>query len=134
MTRRVRYGLTAALAWLAGCTAGTSPYSAPASAVASPQAQEELRQVRQAYDAGRYGDVIRRVARSDALAAAPDDLRIEAFKLQAFSYCVNDYAQLCQDAFGRILQIRPDFTLAPSEAGHPQWGPVFERAKVASGG
>lgn len=111
---------------LAGCTG--LPASAP-DRPPTPQALEQLQQVRDEYSAGHYGEVIRRVARSDELAASSKAVRIEAYKLQAFSYCVSRYAQLCEDSFGRILQIDPAFELAPNEAGHPVWGPVFQRAK-----
>lgn len=116
------------LALLGGC-AGIKVAEAPP----SPAAQDALAQVQQQYSAGQYGAVIRSVATSDDIATAPNALRVEAYKLQAFSYCVRDYPQLCEETFVRILQISPDFTLAATEAGHPQWGPVFTsaQAKVA---
>jgi hypothetical protein len=92
-------------------------------------AQQALRQVREQYAAGDYGDVVRTVATSQALAQAPEDTRIEALKLQAFSYCVTHYTTLCEDDFVRILRMDPSFTLAPNEAGHPLWGPAFRRAQ-----
>ena len=97
----------------------------------SPQAAEALQQVRDEYAASRYGAVVRTVATSDALATAPTPLRVEALKLQAFSYCVTSYRQLCEDSFTRILQLQPSFELAPNEVGHPQWGPAFQAAKSA---
>ncbi len=111
---------------LAGCA------GLPASAAEhppTPEALEQLQRVRDQYSAGQYGEVIRGVARSDELAASSKAVRIEAYKLQAFSYCVSRYTQLCEDSFSRILQIDPNFELAPNEAGHPVWGPVFQRAK-----
>jgi hypothetical protein len=111
---------------LAGC-AGL-PTSAPEHPP-TPEALEQLQRVRDQYSAGQYGEVIRGVARSDELAASSKAVRIEAYKLQAFSYCVSRYTQLCEDSFSRILQIDPAFELAPNEAGHPVWGPVFQRAK-----
>ncbi|KOF53763.1 MULTISPECIES: TssQ family T6SS-associated lipoprotein [unclassified Achromobacter] len=112
---------------LSGCAA-LSPLTAEPPPTA--EAVAELQQVRDDYAAGRYGAVIRGVATSDALATAPKAVRIEAYKLQAFSYCVTRYAQLCQDSFARILQLDPGFQLAPNEAGHPIWGPVFRRARA----
>ena len=96
----------------------------------SQAAQDALTQVQQQYAAGQYGTVIRTVATSDDIATAPKSLRVDAYKLQAFSYCVRDYTQLCEETFVRILQIDSDFTLAPNEAGHPQWGPVFTSAQA----
>ncbi len=112
---------------LAGCVGlPASPPEKPP----TPEALAQLQQVRDQYSAGRYGEVIRQVARSDELASSSKAVRIEAYKLQAFSYCVSRYAQLCEDSFARILQLDPAFELAPNEAGHPVWGPVFQRAKV----
>ncbi len=112
---------------LAGCVGlPASPPEKPP----TPEALAQLQQVRDQYSAGRYGEVIRQVARSDELASSSKAVRIEAYKLQAFSYCVSRYAQLCEDSFARILQLDPAFELAPNEAGHPVWGPVFQRAKA----
>ncbi|WMD19277.1 TssQ family T6SS-associated lipoprotein [Achromobacter seleniivolatilans] len=112
---------------LAGC-AGTP--SQPPESPPTPEAMAQLQQVRDAYGAGRYGEVIRNVAKSDALATSPKAVRIEAYKLQAFSYCVSNYARLCEDSFTRILGLDPGFELAPNEAGHPAWGPAFQRARA----
>lgn len=120
MNRPVRISLISLLAALAACA------STP-----TPQAASALQQVRDEYAASRFGDVARKVATSDALATAPEPMRVEAFKLQAFSYCVTGYRQLCEDSFARILELQPLFELAPNETGHPQWGPAFQAAKAA---
>jgi hypothetical protein len=113
------------VALLSGC-AGINIAEAPP----SPAAQAALARIQEQYSAGQYGAVIRSVATSDEIQSAPDSLKIEAYKLQAFSYCVRDYPQLCEETFVRILQMDSDFALAPAEAGHPQWGPVFDAAKA----
>jgi hypothetical protein len=116
---------TAALA--AGCASSHNP--------AGQQAQQALRQVRDQYMAGDYGDVIRTVATSDQFADAPQATLVEALKLQAFSYCLTRYTQLCEDDFVRILRMDPSFQLAPNEAGHPLWGPAFQHARqIVKGG
>ncbi|APX77780.1 hypothetical protein LMG6001_00466 [Achromobacter insolitus] len=120
MKQPVRMCLMSTLALLAACA------STP-----SPQAVEALQQVRDEYAASRFGAVVRTVATSDALATAPTAVRVEALKLQAFSYCVTNYRQLCEDSFVRILQLQPSFQLAPNEAGHPQWGPAFQAAQAS---
>lgn len=121
--------LLCVLALLGGCTGLSSKSEAPASA----EAESVMSQVREYYSSGQYGSVIRTVATSGELASAPTPMRIEAFKLQAFSYCVRDFAQLCEDTFVRILQLDSSFALAPNEAGHPQWGPVFQSAQARAG-
>ncbi|CAB3942533.1 hypothetical protein LMG6001_00385 [Achromobacter insolitus] len=127
MKIRVLSSLLGLLALLAGCAGITSKQpEAPPTA----EALDQLQQVRDKYSAGRYGEVIRGVATSDALATSSKAVRIEAYKLQAFSYCVSKYPQLCEDSFARILALDPTFELAPNEAGHPVWGPVFQRART----
>ncbi|KDC69333.1 TssQ family T6SS-associated lipoprotein [Bordetella bronchiseptica] len=131
MTLRFHATLLGCAILLAGCA---SPTSERAGEPASDQAERDLQQIRQSYGAGAYGDVIRQVAHADALAQAPQSMRIEAWKLQAFSYCVTDHRVLCEAGFRRILQADPAFTLEPNEAGHPQWGPAYERARAAPAG
>lgn len=113
---------------MAGCAGPSTPVPPP-EPPPTPAALEALRSVRVLYTNGSYGDVIRRVATSNELAASSSAVRIEVYKLQAFSYCVSNHAQLCEDAFMRILRIDPAYTLAPNEAGHPTWGPVFRNAQ-----
>ncbi len=127
MKIRVLSSLLGLSVLLAGCAGVTSPQpEGPPTA----QALDQLQQVRDQYRAGRYGEVIRSVATSDALATSTKAVRIEAYKLQAFSYCVSQYPQLCEDSFSRILDLDPAFVLAPNEAGHPVWGPAFQRARA----
>lgn len=127
MKIRVLSSLLGLSALLAGC-AGTSTLQPEAPPTA--EALDKLQQVRDQYSAGRYGEVIRGVATSDALASSSKAVRIEAYKLQAFSYCVTQYTQLCEDSFVRILSLDPTFELAANEAGHPAWGPAFQRARA----
>lgn len=127
MKIRILSSLLGVSALLAGCAgiSASQPESPP-----TAEALAELQQVRDHYGAGRYGEVIRGVATSDTLAASSKAVRIEAYKLQAFSYCVTRYTQLCEDSFSRILALDPTFELAPNEAGHPAWGPAFQRARA----
>ncbi|ARP92351.1 hypothetical protein CAL14_20365 [Bordetella genomosp. 9] len=131
MNASARIATLVLIATLAGCAAPRSPEPA---APPSQAALDAMAHVRERYQAGDYGDVIRTVATSDVLASAPVDVRIEALKLQAFSYCVSGYRVLCEDDFARILQLDPKFELAPAEIGHPLWGPAFRRVKAAQGG
>ena len=96
--------LAGAVTMLAGC-AGMQ--RALPETPATPQALEQLQQVRDQYAAGHYGEVVRQVAKSDELAGSTRAVRVEAYKLQAFSYCVTRYTQLCVDSFARILALDP---------------------------
>jgi hypothetical protein len=132
MNTPVRFATLMLTAALAACS--TAPSEPRPAAPPTQAAIDTLAQVRQRYLAGAYGDVIRTVATSEPLATAPIDMRVEALKLQAFSYCVTGYRVLCEDDFKRILVLDPKFGLSPAEIGHPVWGPAFQRAKAAQGG
>jgi hypothetical protein len=132
MNTSVRFAMLMLAASLAACSANHTQQTM--SGPPTQAAIDGLAHVRERYQAGAYGDVIRTVATSDALTTAPTDMRIEALKLQAFSYCVTGYRVLCEDDFTRILALDPKFELSPAEVGHPVWGPAFKRAKAAQGG
>lgn len=115
---------------LAGCSTGGSTRQAGAQPPATPEQRAALEALRTTYGSGRYGDVIREVARSDVLASAPQAVVVESMKLQAFSYCLTGHPSLCDDQFARILVLQPDFTLQGAEQGHPQWQRAFDRARA----
>lgn len=58
--------------------------------------------------------------------ASPRD-RAAAHKHLAFIYCTSDRVKACEDEFRAARASDPSFTLSKSEAGHPQWGPVYQR-------
>ena len=116
----------------AGC-AQVSQTAAVDSGTDTPASERVMQQVRDHYQAGRYGNVVRTVTLSGEIDGATRPTKVEAYKLQAFSYCMRDYRQLCQESFMRILYLQPDFELAENERGHPQWGPAYESARSAVG-
>ena len=59
--------------------------------------------------------------------SSPRD-RASAYKLLAFIYCTSSRPADCEASFRAARQADPTFTLTRSEAGHPQWGPVYRRA------
>ena len=81
------------------------------------------------YDKGEYAEAIKKFQSPEFTNSWPE-LRIRALKYLAFSYCVTDDLRSCQQAFYDALQLDHNFTLLPSEEGHPIWGPVFEKAKL----
>jgi hypothetical protein len=133
MKNTARIALVSSLAVLVTTLAACSTPSTSTSQSATPTqaALDQLQQVRDAYGAGKYGDVIRGVATSDELAGSTPAVLTEALKLQAFSYCITNYQKLCEDDFARILALDPSFELAPAEQGHPKWGPAFRSAKAS---
>ncbi len=65
---------------------------------------------------------------SDRLALAE---AIDARKHIAFIDCTSNRETQCRDQFQAILKIDPKFDLAPNEAAHPGWGPVWRSIKGA---
>lgn len=59
-----------------------------------------------------------------------DSQRGEAYKHLAFIHCSNGRTGPCREDFRKALAADPELTLAPAEAGHPVWGPIFSAAKA----
>ncbi|MEP6874165.1 MAG: TssQ family T6SS-associated lipoprotein [Burkholderiales bacterium] len=60
--------------------------------------------------------------------ASPRD-RAAAQKNLAFIYCTSDRIKACEAAFRAAREADPNFTLSKAEAGHPRWGPVYQRMR-----
>jgi Tfp pilus assembly protein PilF len=56
--------------------------------------------------------------------------RARAHKYLAFIHCASNREQLCRDEFRKALGDDPALSLAPAEAGHPIWGPIFRAVKA----
>jgi hypothetical protein len=117
---------------LAGCAQfplfGDSKPAAQRRADTPSRDQAALREGVHLYNEGDFDGAIRRLSSKD-LARGSTATRVAALKYTAFSYCVTSRAEQCRQAFERALKLDPSFELAPGEHGHPQWGPVFTRAK-----
>jgi len=61
----------------------------------------------------------------------PDRQRANAHKHLAFIHCSSSRERQCRDEFRKALAVDPALDLAPAEAGHPVWGPVFRSLKAA---
>jgi Tfp pilus assembly protein PilF len=117
--------LMAALAALAGCAAPM--HSQGLSDVIERPAERALLTGIRAYDDAQYAQAER--ALSTALGSgltSPKD-RASAHKLLAFIYCTSSRVRDCEAAFRAAREADPAFVLSRSEAGHPQWGPVYRR-------
>lgn len=81
------------------------------------------------YDDGRYKE-----ASASFQAALNAGLRsadqVTAHKYLAFINCVSGREKQCRAHFHTALDIDSAFDLAPAEAGHPTWGPVFRNIKA----
>jgi Tfp pilus assembly protein PilF len=115
---------------LAGCATQTATVPRPQQAVDPNAGKPLLLAGIKSYEDGEYGNAERYLMQAlGAGLAAKADL-IRAHKYLAFVYCVSNRAGLGEVEFGKVLALNPQFTLDPSEEGHPLWGPVFLRAKA----
>ncbi len=56
--------------------------------------------------------------------------QVIAHKHLAFIHCISNRVNQCRSEFAKAFALDPRFNLAPAEAGHPQWGPVFRSLKA----
>ena len=59
-----------------------------------------------------------------------DSQRADAHKHLAFIHCSVGRTGPCREEFRKALSADPNLALAPAEAGHPVWGPIFKAAKA----
>lgn len=60
----------------------------------------------------------------------PEKERATAHKHLAFIHCASNREKQCRDEFRKALAVDPALELAPEEAGHPVWGPIFQGLKA----
>ena len=124
--------LALALLVIAGCTTTPPPDPAPQPERLSQQvARTTLERAQQAYDDGDYAKAVNTLKSGgvSVFDAAEPATRLDAMKLEAFSYCVANQVPECRTQFRKILDAFPTFELNVAERKHPVWGPAFEAAK-----
>lgn len=127
-----RIPLLAALALALGaCSSG--PVSAIQAKVEGlfeqPKGEAALAQGLRLYEDGRYAEAARSLQSGidQGLSSAGE---VNARKHLAFIHCAAGRERACRDEFRKALAIDPAMELAPEEAGHPRWGPVFRSVKA----
>ncbi len=97
--------------------------------VARRPAQKALPAGIRAYETAQYPQAEKLLTQElkDGLSSPRD--RAAAHKYLAFIYCTSQRVQACEDAFRAGRAADPAFALTKSEAGHPQWGPVYQRMR-----
>lgn len=81
------------------------------------------------YDDGDYAESAKNLQGAINL-GLPDKQRADAHKHLAFIHCASNRERQCRDEFRRALAVDPALDLAPAEAGHPVWGPIFRSVKA----
>jgi Tfp pilus assembly protein PilF len=80
------------------------------------------------YEGGYYEESAKNLQEAIDL-GVPDKLRANAHKHLAFIHCSSSRERECRDEFRKALGADPALDLAPAEAGHPVWGPIFRSLK-----
>ena len=113
---------------LAGCV--VPPAAQPGLMdVAERPAEKALLAGMRAYEDGQYPQAEKLLGQSLQIGLASPKDRAAAHKHLAFIYCTSDRTAGCELEFRRARAADPAFTLSKSEAGHPQWGPVYQRVQ-----
>ena len=94
------------------------------------KAEQELQRGIKSYEEAEYEIAVRQLqsALDRGLTARSD--KADAYKYLAFVACTSGREKSCHAEFRKALEVDPRFKLAPAEAGHPIWGPVFRSVKA----
>ena len=97
--------------------------------VAERPAERALLAGMRAYDDAQYAQAEQLLTQAlQGTLASPRD-RAVAHKHLAFIYCTSARVSACEAEFRAARTADPAFALSKSEAGHPQWGPVYQRSQ-----
>ena len=125
-----RFAVAAASLFLAAFLAGCAQLPTQPQGlleVAERPAEKALLAGLRAYDDAQYPQAEKQFqAALQAGLGAPRD-RAAAHKHLAFIYCTSNRTAFCALAFRGARAADPGFALSKSEAGHPLWGPVYQR-------
>lgn len=81
------------------------------------------------YEEGNYAESVQNLQGAIDL-GVPVKQRANAHKHLAFIQCSWGQERECRDEFRKALAADPALQLAPAEAGHPVWGPIFRSLKT----
>ena len=82
-----------------------------------------------AYDDGQYPQAEQQLQQALQTGLASPRDRASAHKHLAFILCTSKRMLDCEAQFRAARRVDPTFALSRSEAGHPVWGPVWQRVQ-----
>ena|SRR2546428_7283283 len=123
----IRSFLVALAVALGGCS--TEPVRKVQEFFNPTPAQATLSTGLKQYEDGEYDESLKNLLSAIHQGLGDRD-RVNAHKHVAFIHCASNRARQCRDEFRKALAIDPQLDLAPEEAGHPAWGPVFRAVKA----
>ena len=92
-------------------------------------AERALMGAMRAYDDADYPAVERQANEAMKLGLRSNRDVATAHKLRAFVYCTSNRLAACADEFRAARAADPNFVLSKAEAGHPVWGPVYQKTR-----
>ena len=113
------------VALLAGCS---TPAPTGVAEVLDRPAERQLVNGLRLYDDAQYAEAEAALGEALRLQLASPRDRASAHKTLAFIYCTSQRLAECEAAFRAARAADPQFQLGKSEAGHPVWGPVYQRS------
>jgi len=119
--------MVALVASLAACAPAPQQPAPGLTVIAARPAERALLAGMRAYDDAQYAESEKQMQLALATGLASPKDRAAANKYLAFVYCTSQRVAQCEDAFRAARAADPAFALSRSEAGHPQWGPVYRK-------
>jgi len=119
--------IIAAAVALPGC--GTEPMRKVQDFFQPTKGQAALSAGLKQYEDGEYAASLKNLLSAIDQGLGERD-RVTAHKHAAFIHCASNRERQCRDEFRKALAVDPAMDLAPAEAGHPVWGPVFRSVKA----
>jgi Tfp pilus assembly protein PilF len=94
------------------------------------RAEQDLERGTKSYEDGDYKSAERQLKSALSLGLPAFRDQAAAHKYLAFIACASGRQRPCRDEFRKAFEADGNFDLAPAEAGHPVWGPVFRSVKA----
>jgi Tfp pilus assembly protein PilF len=112
---------------LAGCALPPAPVGLLD--IAERPAEKALLGGMRAYDDAQYAQAEKLLTQALQTGLASPRDRAAAHKHLAFIYCTSARVPACEAEFRAARGDDPAFALSKAEAGHPQWGPVWQKVR-----
>jgi Tfp pilus assembly protein PilF len=97
--------------------------------VAERPAEKALLGGMRAYDDAQYAQAEKLLTQALQTGLASPRDRAAAHKHLAFIFCTSARVPACEAEFRAARGDDPAFVLSKAEAGHPQWGPVWQKVR-----
>jgi Tfp pilus assembly protein PilF len=109
-----------------------APPNTPAPRSTSREGELRLDMGVRNYEEGEYKTSAKQLQAALDLGLDAKRDQAKAHKYLAFIACASGRKTSCRNEFNKALDADPKFDLAPAEAGHPIWGPVWRSVKATN--